>query len=298
MELGMMEKANLQPGTPSQELARIEARIEYNLTSAYSNIVDIGRCLNEAKEKKLVPHGQWEAWLSEKTGMSAEQAQRWMRIAREVPEGSYLSRLEVSKIREILTLPEPQREEVAREAAENDTSVRELKAQIKDIKEQLRAARRRRAVVDADLNNARDYVDQQREKIETLTRQLDEAQRATPEKGISAEAAKEIERLKRELQDAEAFGNLQSEKRREAQMELLRIKNKGAEAKAAMDSRRLTEAVYAFLREAGQVPQMGKDFSLMAESERRGWEIGVGMIANWLRGAETALNMVTGEVAQ
>lgn len=295
MELGVIEKVNLPP---SAELSRIEARIEYNLTSAYSNIVDVGRCLNEAKEKKLVPHGQWEKWLTEKTGMSTEQAQRWMRIAREVPEGSYLSRLEVSKIREILTLPEGQREEVAKAAIEQDSSVTELKAQIRDIKEQLRAERRQRAKVDADLTNVAAFSDRQRDRIEQLTRQLEEAQKATPEKGISAEAAREIERLKGELADAEAFGNLQSEKRREAQMELLKLKNKAEEARAVMDSGRFTEAVYAFLREAGQVPQMGKDFSVMSEGERRGWEIGAGMIRDWLRGAEAALGMISGEAVE
>lgn len=298
MELGVTVQGNLQAGTPAQELMRIEARIEYNLTSAYSNIVDIGRCLNEAKEKKLVPHGQWEAWLTEKTGMSTEQAQRWMRIAREVPEGSYLSRLEVSKIREILTLPEGKREEVARIAVEQDSSVSELKAQIRDMKEQLRAERRQRAKVDTDLDNARNFVDEQRARIDVLRRQLDEAQKATPEKGISAEAAKEIERLKRELTDAEAFGNLQSEKRREAQMELIKLKNKAAEEKAALDSGRFTEAVYAFLREAGQVPQLGKDFSVMSDKDRRGWEIGVGMIRDWLSAAQAALSMISGEAVQ
>lgn len=293
MELGVTKRENLQP---SQELARIEARIEYNLTSAYSNIVDVGRCLNEAKEKKLVPHGQWEAWLTEKTGMSTEQAQRWMRIAREVPEGSYLSRLEVSKIREILTLPAPQREEVAKEAVESGKSVRELKSQVREMKEALAEEKRRAETAEEQVKNISEFAQRESRRVNDLQIRLEEAIRATPEKGISAEAAREIERLKGELADAEAFGNLQSEKRREAQMELLRIKNKAEEEKAAMDSGRFTEAVYAFLREAGQVPQMGKDFSLMSEKEKRGWEIAIGMVEDWLKGAKAALSMIGGEV--
>ena len=43
MEIGIRETANLR----QTELARIEMRIQFNLDSAYSNIVDVGRCLIE-----------------------------------------------------------------------------------------------------------------------------------------------------------------------------------------------------------------------------------------------------------
>ena len=58
----------------------------------------------EAKERELVPHGQWEAWVRQHTGMSERTAQRLMATAREVPEGSVLATLPISQVQAILAL--------------------------------------------------------------------------------------------------------------------------------------------------------------------------------------------------
>jgi hypothetical protein len=53
--------------------------------------------LNEAKAAGVVPHGQWEAWVTETTGLTPRQAQRCMKAATEIRDGSAMAQLEMSK---------------------------------------------------------------------------------------------------------------------------------------------------------------------------------------------------------
>ena len=99
-------------------LANIERRIAYHIQGAYSNVIEVGRCLIEAKESGLVPYGQWEAWVNRVAGMNERSAQRLMKAAREVAPESAMAKLPISKIQAILALPEPQREAVAEKAVE------------------------------------------------------------------------------------------------------------------------------------------------------------------------------------
>jgi hypothetical protein len=115
------------------ELAHIEYRIELHMRGAYENILEVGRCLIEAKESRLVTHGEWEAWVRRNTQMSERQAQRLMRVARNVLPGSAMERLPISKIQAILTLPDFEREPMAERAAENDMSLREVQAAVKGV---------------------------------------------------------------------------------------------------------------------------------------------------------------------
>ena len=77
-----------------------------------------------------MPHGQWEAWVNRVAGMSERSAQRLMQAAREVSPESAMAKLPISKIQAILALPEPQREEVAAKAVEENQTLRELQATI------------------------------------------------------------------------------------------------------------------------------------------------------------------------
>lgn len=85
-------------------LENIEYRIAVHMRGAYENMLEVGRCLNQAKEAGLVPHGQWEAWVRRNTGMSERSAQKLMQAARSVLPGSAMANLSVSKIQAILAL--------------------------------------------------------------------------------------------------------------------------------------------------------------------------------------------------
>lgn len=294
MEIGIRETANLR----QTELAKIEMRIQFNLDSAYSNIVDVGRCLIEVKDKHLVPHGQWEQWLADKTGMSARQAQRWMQIAREVPEGSYLSRLEVSKIREILTLPEPEREAVAEQAAREELTLRELREQVQVARQQANAAQQRHAAevekLQAELEKAKaapaDGISREAQaEIDRLHAELDET---------CAHAGEEIDRLKDELADAQAYAERQAEQRQRAQREMLAMQSQAArgeiDSAGALGGLDVAAAVRAFIGAAGVLPHMGSTLARASAAERQEIREYVEMVATWVNGALQALSTVAG----
>ena len=98
------------------ELKAIETRIAIHVSEARRNFLEVGLCLNEAKDRGLVAHGEWEDWVRRNTGLSERNAQRLMKAAREVPAGSTLARLDMGKVIEILKLPEPEREDMATRA--------------------------------------------------------------------------------------------------------------------------------------------------------------------------------------
>lgn len=214
-------------------LANIERRISFHMQGAYSNILEVGRCLIEAKESGLVPHGQWEAWVNRVAGMSERSAQRLMQAAREVSPESAMAKLPISKIQAILALPEPQREEVAVKAVEENQTLRELQATIDAMRGDLekskttvqRVERERDSALAineriyrerADLARERDAAKQALEaskadqqakvaalaqserRIDALKRELKQAKEA-PGKGISPEAQARIDQLRGEL---------------------------------------------------------------------------------------------------
>lgn len=111
--------------------AEIEAHIRHCRNEALRNLVEIGRWLNTAKQEGVVAHGQWTQWAQEHSGLSERDMQRAMQIARELPEGSPLERLGVTKISALLTLPASEREEFAERIGADKLSSREVEQQVK-----------------------------------------------------------------------------------------------------------------------------------------------------------------------
>ena len=293
MDGEMITRRELTPAEKAEQLKAIESRIEVCLCSAYEKIVEVGRCLIAAKEQKLVPHGEWEAWINRVCGMNERQAQRWMQIAREVPEGTYLSRLGISKMRMVLALPEPEREPMARKAVEEGLDVKALKKEI--------ALQRSRAeAAEAKQKDLAEFAQREDRRVKELEQRLNEALNATREHGISAEAAKQIEDLKRKLTDAQTMARVQSEKRQAAQQELLAMKQ-AASAKQStsggnLEAVEFLAAARQFIQVAGLVPHMGRAFAAMDEGEKRAWREGVEMLTTWGRAAARALDTVEGTV--
>ena len=113
-------------------LAEYEARIHLYKEQIGTGYIGIGRTLNEAKEAKVVPHGQWEEWVTKTTGLTPRQAQRCMQAATEIREGSAMARLEMSKALLLLGsgLDEEAREEIAAKAADDGATVKALREEI------------------------------------------------------------------------------------------------------------------------------------------------------------------------
>ena len=282
----------LTPAQKAERLSALEARIEVNLCSAYEKIVEVGRCLLVAKEQKLVPHGQWEAWVTRVTCMNERQAQRWMQIAREVPEGSYLSRLEVGKMREILSLPEPEREPLARKVVEEGIDTKTLKAEIRKLKGQLEQA-------ETETRQARNFAQLEDRRVKALELKLHEALEKKSAGGISPEAQAVIDKLNHQLEDAKVLAKVQAEKRQKAQQELLELKQRGSdkpEGAPGLTSAEFLAAARQFILTAGLMPHMGGELARASAREREAWRQGLTMIEDWARAAHVALNTVEGTV--
>ena len=168
-------------------LQNIERRISFHIQGAYANILEVGRCLIEAKESGLVPHGQWGEWVKRTADMSERSAQRLMQAAREVSPDSAMSRLPISKITAILALPEPQREAIAEKAVEDNLSIRELNETIEAMKATLDGARQTEARLMRERDTAIEINDRMKRELEAAKKKTDT--------GISAEALTRIEAL-------------------------------------------------------------------------------------------------------
>ena len=123
-------------GAAPASLAMYEARIQLYKEQAITGYIGIGRTLNEAKAAGVVPHGEWEAWVERTTGLAIRQAQRCMKAASEIRDGSFLGQIDMSKAMLLLSsgLENEQQEALAEQAVKEDSSVRELKEQIRKLK--------------------------------------------------------------------------------------------------------------------------------------------------------------------
>ena len=258
-------------------LANIEYRISVHMQGTYREILAVGRCLVEAKEAGLVPHGQWEEWVRRDTGMSERQAQRLMQAARNVQAGSAMESLPISKIQVILSLPEPEREAMAEQAASEDMSLRELQEEV----------RRQKQLADEANERARRSEISRANTVEKLRAELAAAQQA-PAAGISPEAQAEIDRLKGELADAE--------QRQQAQREMLAMQTQAARGEldtaGSLNSFDIAAAVRTFIGAAGVLPHMGATLAHASPAQRQEiWQY-VDMVATWVDGAQQALRTV------
>ena len=128
--------------TRALTLADYEARIHLYKEQIGVGYIGIGRTLNEAKAAGVVPHGQWETWVTQTTGLTPRQAQRCMKAATEIKDGSALAQLEMSKALMLLGsgLDADAQEAIAAQAAEEGATVKALREEIRQAKAAQEAA--------------------------------------------------------------------------------------------------------------------------------------------------------------
>lgn len=277
-------------------LAHIEYRISYHLQGAYNEILAVGRCLNEAKDAGLVPHGQWEEWVRTTTNMSERQAQKLMQAARSIQAGSAMENLSISKIQAILALPEPEREEVAEKAQAEDMSLRELQLEVAKRK----ATQDKLHKVEADLSTYTKQTRKEREQLLAEIKRLQAIPIGKPESyGISPEVQARIDRLTAELEEAEAYAEAQAGLRQKAQQQLLEAQSQAARGgvlRGSTDTRLSVEdvaaAVRSFIGTAGMLPHMGETLRSAPELERQQYRQYIEMLAAWVEGAKNAMQEV------
>lgn len=308
-------------------LASIERRINYHIQGAYANIVEVGRCLIEAKETGVVPHGQFEEWAERVTGLKKRNYQRLMQVAREVSPDSAMAKLPITKITAILSLPETQREEVAEKAVEENQSLRELQATIEAMKSSLDEARQTEARLTRERDSAlaineRIYRERAEATKERDALKVDlERAKARPGTGISAKAKAEInqlesklgqerqkrdsleimnaeladqcDRLSAQLADAEKMAEYQAQQREKAQQELLDLRTQAARGEGPAQEDLTAEAVgmaaRTFIGTVGYVPHSDK-LVTMREGDRQQIATYAAMLQHW---AEEVLKAVS-----
>lgn len=111
--------------TLSNNLAQIELEINYHKQIAGQSIWEIGRRLNHVKENDLT-HGEFMEWLN-KINLKRSEANRMMKVAKELPNYPTLGNLGTTALHLIATLPEEEKQEQIQRIEDGDTpTVREL----------------------------------------------------------------------------------------------------------------------------------------------------------------------------
>lgn len=136
--------------TLSNNLSQIELEIRHHQKLAGESIWEIGRRLNHVKENNLT-HGQFGEWV-EKQGIKIREAQRFMKVAKEVPNTTTLSHLGATALYLIATLPEEEKQEQIEKIEQGDSpTVRELE----EVKKKLRLKEQALEAVKGELERTR-----------------------------------------------------------------------------------------------------------------------------------------------
>lgn len=117
----------------SDNLAQIEYEIKFHAKQAGQSVWEIGRRLNHVKEHDLA-HGKFLDWLGN-IGISRSYANRFMKIAKELPNVESSLHIGVNTLYQIALLPDEEQTKMIERINNNDiptnNEVTELKRQLK-----------------------------------------------------------------------------------------------------------------------------------------------------------------------
>lgn len=299
--------AETKNGNGLLTLTDYEARIHLYKEQIGYGYIGIGRTLNEAKDAKVVPHGAWETWVTNTTGLNIQQAQRCMRAAREIKDGSALAQLEMSKALMLLSsgLDAETREKLAAKASEENETVKQLRAEIDQAQEEIRRAHAQASQAARDAEQARTDAKKAtavaetyrgsavhwRQQSEYQARQIEEMRQAVPPTVIQEPA--DYEKLKRmaarhqaEMEEAAQAAEEAEKRAAAAEAELSRMRMRQGEA----ERDRYTEiqnAANAFLISARMLPYDGVELA-NAENRKR-YALMMKPIREWVLEMQRAL---------
>lgn len=189
---------------PLRSLDEIEHTIRASAMMELQGALTAGVCLMEAKEQ--LGHGQWLPWLK-KMGISSTFAERRMRLAREIPEGSPLAALNYHQAMAVLALPADERETFVAENDAKDKTAAEIKQLIKEktlLEHRVKMAEDQRDAALRDACHLSDQVTELRNRP-ALVQQVIETPDDYQELKLSAVRHKaEIEEMMQAVQEAEA----------------------------------------------------------------------------------------------
>lgn len=146
----------------STDLKQLELEINHHKNIAGQSIWEIGRRLNHVKENDLA-HGEFIKWV-EGIGINHPEANRMMRVAKELPNSSTLTNLGSTALYLISTLPEEERnKEHTTEKGESKTpdemTVKELQELKKQLKQQAEQHKKQLAQKDEVINRTYEQLE-------------------------------------------------------------------------------------------------------------------------------------------
>lgn len=157
-------------------LNQLVSEIKFFENQAVTSYWEIGKRLSQAK--KQIPHGEWMDWVDRNLGYTYDQTKSLIRVYQEYSKSGTFHDLGFSKVYALTSIKdEEEREEFINNNPVEDMTVRELKKEIKEYKEQIN--RNNLELEDYKNSNAR------------LTNEL-EMEREKPSEVIEKEVIKEV----------------------------------------------------------------------------------------------------------
>ena len=153
----------------SSDIKQIELEINHHKNIAGQSIWEIGRRLNHVKENDLA-HGEFIDWV-ETVGIEYREANRMMKVAKEIPNMTTLSHLGSSALYLIAKLPEEERtKEHTTEKGETKTpdemTVKELQQLNKRVKLQLEIIEQKNDTINKQAEEVRKLKQQEPQIVE------------------------------------------------------------------------------------------------------------------------------------
>lgn len=279
------------------------------------NLWQMARVLVEAKDKKIVPKGEWQDWLCEYANMGLRSAQDLMAAYRRFEGKLPLEEIDRSKVFKLLPLPAGAEDRFLSEHNVQDMSAREIQeavkaaraealaeaeARVKAAEERARAAEEREPAIPPDLLAE---LERNRKGLEEAKAGMAEyAEMARQAAGAQAKAERERDAMRAEMAEQDELLKEQQDALNRAQEDLLNMQSAQARGDAerekgdALTLEVFGAAVREFVGICARVPYMGSSFGLMDTEERRGYEELLRTVEGWCKGARVAMDTVTGGV--
>lgn len=264
-ELKVMEQAGMEN---ERSIEVIEEEIWFYKRQAGRAFIEIGRRLNEAKER--LPHGEWLPWLKERAAFSERTAQDFMKLAKEYGESAEIADLGAAKALALMALPASERAEFA--AEKHVVNGEEKTAQEMTVKE-LKEAIREREEARAELNAAEAARDKMAEEMKFLNERLEGLTEEVSLRDRELKALRErpVEVAVKEVVDQEAVDRARTEGEEAARKESAEELRKAKEAlDAAKEKEKKAREQLKELKEAaGKAEEAARQAREDAEKARR-----------------------------
>lgn len=239
----------------------------------------IGQALIWAKAK--LGHGAFGDWLRDEVDFSPSTAQNYMRIAREVDEGSSIARLPYTKVLALLDVPKAEREAFAETIDAEHKSAAEIRRLTAELAESRKAGEQLGMQLDRarkDAAAAAQALEAERAKPAQMATTAEGGRLSRPEAGIEGQSPStivveqapadylriksEAEALRRRLADSEAEADRLAD-----ELDRRKLQEAGAEPTDALCNR-IVSGIGGLMAMVGQLPeQLRREPGRMTEDE-------------------------------